>query len=332
MIVLSICIPSYNRFLNIKAQLQSLLEIKSNEFDIIIVDNGSPHNIYEEIPCKDNRVKILKRKKVVSPAYSYNTCVSYADGKYALLLLDQDYINGKYLKAFIEILKSNETHGGYCVLSSENTDKEYEVWEKERALPYFGYLGQHPSGIFFRTEYIKKLFKMHETIEFENRLFYDILLTECAVQGRMIKCYLPLVRRAKKEERLAIQSYNIPTPTPDLFFFPRARLKQMDIYCRHLTGLRCSKDMYNKTVEYLYKRTLWQMTTLYRLMSLDRAECLHYRISPRKISIFESLYWWFIFNVYFWRKDINISCGVKLKIIGKVNLMHIKNKVLNRRA
>ena len=43
--VLSICIPSYNRLDELKKLLCSISKAKSDEFEVVVVDNGSSDDI-----------------------------------------------------------------------------------------------------------------------------------------------------------------------------------------------------------------------------------------------------------------------------------------------
>ena len=62
--LLSICIPSYNRFEKLDKTIREILRAETKKFEIVIVDNCSPRNIEEYITCIDDpRVRIVKRKE-----------------------------------------------------------------------------------------------------------------------------------------------------------------------------------------------------------------------------------------------------------------------------
>ena len=109
MIVLSICIPSYNRFYNLEKCVHSVLSSKSNEFEIVIVDNQSPKNINETLNFYDSRLRIVNRTESVDGKLNVGNCVYYSKGKYTMLCLDKDRVDGRYIDEFIEALKSDDS-------------------------------------------------------------------------------------------------------------------------------------------------------------------------------------------------------------------------------
>ena len=61
--VLSICIPSYNRLDELKKLLCSISKAKSDEFEVVVVDNGSSDDI-DFIKINDDRIRVIKRDLV----------------------------------------------------------------------------------------------------------------------------------------------------------------------------------------------------------------------------------------------------------------------------
>lgn len=89
MIQLSVIIPAYNGDRYIAEAIDSALEqTYSDEYEIIIVDDGSTDNTFEVVEQYDNRVNYLSQKNQ-GVAASRNLGLAAARGKY-IAFLDQD--------------------------------------------------------------------------------------------------------------------------------------------------------------------------------------------------------------------------------------------------
>lgn len=330
MLMLSICIPSYNRFRALQKNLNSILESNSKQFEVIIVDNCSPEDICQGVDISDSRVKIIRRNEPVYGQRNINECLSYAKGKYALLCLDKDRVNGKYLKDFISYLqKKPNICGGYCGqdFGKQIMDTKPLIYI-EGAMKEFGYLSKHPSGNFYCMDYINQWFKDMTNPLLDNMFFSDILLAECAVHGEMLKFQSPMITVESPEECLKIKSISISSERGNLFFYPRNRIEQFKIFNKHLESLRCNKKNKYETLACLYKRTLLQVTIEFKHCMNNAIICTHYKVVPRIVSWREMLQWWWIFNYEFLHSGATSSsfCG-KVLIILKIHVSIIIGKM-----
>lgn len=329
MLILSICIPSYNRFRVIQKNLNSILESNSKQFEVIVVDNCSPEDIYQGLDISDSRVKIIRRKEPVYGPRNVSECLSYAKGKYALLCLDKDQVNGRYLEQFINCLQKNPNIcGGYCGQDWGKgvIDTEPLIYT-DNTLREFGYLSKHPSGDFYRMSCINKWFQDLSNPLLDDPFFFDILLAECASCGAMLKFQKAMITVESPEECLKIKSISISPEKGNLFFAPQNRIEQFKVFCKHLEQLRCNqKDKY-KTLYDLYKRTLLYVTSAFKECMNNRNICIHYKITSRKVSFKELIYWWWVFNWYFLCTNIcQVPLYKRIHIIVGVHINAIRKK------
>ena len=94
--ILSICIPSYNHLSHLQDIIDSFSLSKSNECELVIVDNGSTEDISSVLHTEDPRIKIFKRKIVIKGPENMGSCIEFGTGKYRLLVIDKDFIDGHY--------------------------------------------------------------------------------------------------------------------------------------------------------------------------------------------------------------------------------------------
>lgn len=330
MLILSICIPSYNRFQALQRNLDSILKSKSNLFEVVIVDNCSPTDIYTELNVMDSRVRIIKRKEPVYGPRNVGECLAYAKGKYALLCLDKDYVNGEYLDNFIQCLqKYSDICGGYCGqdwgISIQCGDC---IIYKENTLEEFAYLSKHPSGDFYRLDCIRSLFNDLSNPLFDDSFCFDLLLTECASRGKMMKFTTSLITVESREDSLKKKSLSFSKAANNLFFFPANRIQQFNVFCKHLATLGCNDESKWEVIPILYRRTLCQTTIEFRACMRDLMVCTHYQIALRKVSLTEMIKWWWVFNKDFLNNSIcSIALKKKLSIIVKVNMSLIGHQL-----
>lgn len=287
MLTLSICIPSYNRFEKLNETIKKILECDSNDFEVVIVDNCSPRVLEDFVNCEDKRVKVIHRESAVRGEQSVNECVRFADAEYALLLLDKDEIEGKYLANLITILKEREVIGGYCEINS--TKNAFEIVTND-AVVKFGYLSKHPSGNIYKTDFVKEYIKEEPQIIRCDAFGFDYALAYIASKGPMLLYDKPLVfSQLDKPTGKPDKSLSFNPNNNNVFYFPNNRMCEFKKFATALDKLMLSKQMKLRVFEKLYIRTVSQVTIEYRRVMGNEFTCYHYGHETKKISIFEML-------------------------------------------
>lgn len=105
----SVIIPCYNVENYIARTINSVLEQTFNDFEIILVNDGSVDNtgkILDEYLKKDTRIKVIHQKnRGVSEAR--NTGIREAKGKYIYFLDGDDYVSTSYFEDMSKIILKN---------------------------------------------------------------------------------------------------------------------------------------------------------------------------------------------------------------------------------
>lgn len=288
--LLSICIPSYNRFDKLEDHLRSIFQAQSKEFEVVVIDNGSTKDIKKEMTFCHPRLRIIKRTIPVCGQQSILESVTFANAKFALILLDKDNIIGKGLDAFINIIKGiPDLYGGYARPHHDSNEASNRILlYKHGKLKKFGYREFHPSGIFIRTDCVQCAWE--KFLPEESRLPYsDLYLVEAAIQGgRMMEYDQPMILMETLAESLKVKSYTYSGEKHNnVWFTPHEQIPVFIIYCRHLLRLPCSKFVKYNVLMSLYRRFVIMVTIDYRNSMNNYGICQHYHIVPRKISFTE---------------------------------------------
>lgn len=167
-ILLSICIPTWNRGNLALNNVKTLLQLPyDSEIEFVISDNGSTKYMDEYAEIKkiaDSRVKYFRFDENMGAIINFENVITIANGKFALLLSDEDKINLESLGHYMSLLKRNHKIG----LIRSATSNVYTNLENG----YFSAGYDALKNIFLRNNYIsgmiynRKLFNEYDVKQF----------------------------------------------------------------------------------------------------------------------------------------------------------------------
>lgn len=112
MIEVSVVIPTYNRKDKLIRLIDSILNSDySKEIEIIIVDDASTDNTFEEIKRRYTKLKVIRNDRELFLASSRNVGIKHAIGKYIFLIDDDNIIDRNCIKELVDILEKDKTIG-----------------------------------------------------------------------------------------------------------------------------------------------------------------------------------------------------------------------------
>lgn len=136
MSLISVIVPVYKVEKYLKRCIESILNQTFTDFDLILVDDGSPDNcpmICDYYQKKDKRVQVIHKKNGgLSEARNYGIdwCFKYSDSEWIMFVDSDDWIHHKTLEilygaiiqygVFISVCKYEKTNGENPVLDLED--------------------------------------------------------------------------------------------------------------------------------------------------------------------------------------------------------------------
>lgn len=286
--ILSVCIPSYNRFEHLNKAIAEILLAESQDFEIVVIDNCSPRNIYDYIQYKDSRLRIVEREKSVYGVKNVGDSILFGQGKYSLLLLDKDYIKGKELDGFISVIRKLDIYGGYCELNSVNDSVNIV---KDNTVEKFGYLSKHPSGNFYRMDILHDYIYKHSDYLEKDPFPFDIYLAYCASKGAMLHYDKPCVYSYLNDfsNDDLDGSLTFSKDAGNMYYFPQNRNDEFQVYLSCMNEIEIDRKKRINVLSRLYKDTLRAVTVGYRSIMKNPGICKHYHHRQENIGVIKMI-------------------------------------------
>jgi glycosyltransferase involved in cell wall biosynthesis len=154
--MISVIMPVYNCEKYVAEAVQSILNQTYNDFEFIIVDDGSNDRTYEIVQSfKDSRIKLLKNEVNQGLVYTLNKALSEAQYPYIARMDGDDISLEQRLEKQLHILESNDQilvcGCSYRTIGAEN--KNY-IFQPESILTVIDVPITHPTSM-IRKSFIK---------------------------------------------------------------------------------------------------------------------------------------------------------------------------------
>ena len=158
--LVSVLMTAYNREKYIGEAIESVLASSLNNFELIIVDDGSMDNtviIANNYLAVDNRIKLYVNKANQGQFANRNIAASYAKGKYLKYLDSDDYIYPYSLTMMVDAMEKFPDAGlAFCLTHGPcKKPLPYIVYPEEALRQHFfegGLLFCGPSGLIIKKE------------------------------------------------------------------------------------------------------------------------------------------------------------------------------------
>lgn len=141
---LSIIVPVYNVEQYLDKCVESIVNQTFSDFELILVDDGSPDNCGEMCECwskKDNRIKVI-HKENGGLSDARNAGIDIAEGDYIGLVDSDDYIKPDMFETLVRNLEQYNADISMCGyadvyadgIRKDNQDRNVYVWSQEETV------------------------------------------------------------------------------------------------------------------------------------------------------------------------------------------------------
>lgn len=183
--LVSVIIPTYNRYSYLVNAIESVLNQSYKNFEIIIVNDGSTQKEYYEKPLPKN-VKLINletnQKNLIgfkSNEYIRNFGIKAAEGEYLAFLDDDDIWLPEKLETQINFMKKSNlkfsSTEGYYGQGVFNPNKEYPLYNNEK---FYNTIRKKYKGTkFYKRNLLKNTFKYPEVWTYEFLEIHNCVIT-----------------------------------------------------------------------------------------------------------------------------------------------------------
>lgn len=183
----SVILSTYNGSKFIGRAIESVLNQNFQDFELIIIDDGSTDNTFQIInqwAKKDKRIIILKNEKNLGVPKSLNRGLKVAKGEYVALIDDDDeWIDKDKIKKQVEFLEQNHSYvlvGTKTIAVDKNNQELYRIDQagQDELIRKKMFLNNYfiQSSILFRKDIILKFGGYSENEKERYVEDYDIVL------------------------------------------------------------------------------------------------------------------------------------------------------------
>lgn len=290
--LLSICIPSYNRGQRAYSLVNKLLEyewkIDGVKLEVILSNNGSDKNVegYEKLKnINDGRFHYYEFEQNMRFWRNYNEVIMKSNGDWCLLLSDEDELILDNIEPYINIIKNNLN---LAIIKCGGDDYPYEnekyAIQGREAVEEFFLIDNYLSGVMYNRKIVNnELIKMladkysnsNEAYYFYPHMFVDLY---ALIRGDFFRSNVKLGKKGKSiddQEKSNSQIFDMSA-----YSTIESRLKQYsgflklvnDIDAKEGIKFLCYKKVIDKYIflEQLYKITLRNNICNYMVNELDK--------------------------------------------------------------
>ena len=193
----SVIMPTYNTNEDyLRKAIDSILSQSLEDFEFIIIDDGSVENDYEILTSyEDERIKAYKNEKNLGVAGTLNKTLSLAQGKYIARMDADDISNKDRLKTTVEFLEEHpdiDLTGSFVKTFGAKSKKQKYFQDNLdiRAQLFFTSPFAHPSVTFRKSSVEKYDIRYKEDIKAEDYELWSELAKHKGFKFANIDAYL----------------------------------------------------------------------------------------------------------------------------------------------
>lgn len=286
-IILSFCVPSYNRRDATLMIVNSILQYEGEDIEVVVVDNCSTD---DTISClsqiDDKRLHYFINKQNYGAVGNFVESLRFGKGIYSFVALSRDDIHSAKIKELVEFLKMHDYSALYC--GEDGSDHQNVIYTKGRnSLLAFPYKSLHPTGFIYKTDLIKSYIKNDYSAE-ADKIYgsypHDIWMVQACLDGDTCS-YNKVIRKRVSDEYYNSHKSTFHSKNDELFFSPKSVRHQFEIYVNHIRLLNIGKDTKRILECDCFKRLLYESTIRYMSYVSSPDICNHYSVDTKNLSL-----------------------------------------------
>lgn len=331
MIILSICISTFNRSEKVYNLVREILKYNGNELEVCVSDNCSTDDTkFVLSKIDDSRFHYFENRSNIGAIPNYLEAMSKGKGEYILFSADKDTVLSSSISDLIDFFKENSNViAGICSLNLSKIKENIFFDSPVDSLTSIGYLSRHPSGYFFKNSILRNLqiIEKYSNVEKVGTFPFEFILADCCMRGKTAIVNIPLCYMETMEDVKKIKSYSYSGNDNNLYFSPFQRYIMFEKYLGHLATLDISKKEKCLIAKWIYSSSLYCATFEYAFMLSNTIICNHYGINSRKVNSLKILILDFEFSYKFVSRCNYSNYLIRIYIVLGAHSDFLKKKI-----
>lgn len=273
-IVVSFCIPTYNRENMVGELVEEILKYPGNDIEIIVCDNASTDNtcgLIKEIKKRDNRVCLIENETNIGPVPNWYKALKGGNGKWLFQVMDRDWIRSDLIPDLLQTLQLFDKFGaGFAVAGEIVDDKGYYILEAGiEGVKEFALRASHPTGaIFNRLKWNE--FSSQDEYWNGNYTVYPHGYCFAYLASKYKSGYISSdicdkahynLRKATTVSRFYVESDGSRTENPNAWYLPENRYKLLLDATEHIELFIDNREDIQAFIISSFGKTFWNVTT-----------------------------------------------------------------------
>lgn len=290
-IVLSICIPTYNRKELLGEILDELLRYPYNDIEIIVIDNASTDGTQELLNhYRDPRLRVEINETNIGMTNNQVLATFSGNGKYTLTLMDRDKLDSEKLVLITKRLHQIDVP---VVLLDYKATEESSIYGGKALSAVI--LRTHPSFLLYCTK------KLHECVRIND--LYQMIASDIqlpyaytGVIGVYLLADCPKILILPNNDAIALEIRKVPSYAQygikhkTIYYEPEAALKRYAKYIDILKQRYSATKAYRKYMPYIYTAEFSRGVLYHYLNSHSRYMSGKYKIRKKKLKEYNRFY------------------------------------------
>ena len=288
----SFCIPTYNNSQNLKRLVDDILEYKSRNIEVVVLNNTSTDSTLEVLKeINDSRLNVYSNHDNMGALFNMVNVLDKGRGKYLVYCTDHDHIDTFKIEKFHHFLLNNsDISCGYCDYISKS-NVLFEIYNCGfPAINKLGYRTRHPTGYFFRNDLLKQvgIVERFSDYEYVDLFPLEFVLAELSAKGDCAIYFDSIFTpETKSRVRMTKKSATTNGESSGAYFSPQTRLKLAINFEEHIRTLVLTEKEKERLVLDSFFRELYSATFIYKFIMSQNDLCAHYYMETRKVNYVE---------------------------------------------
>ena len=288
-LLLTICIPTYNRKDVLINEIIDYLSCNDCRFRVKVNDNYSTDGTREALEnIKDPRLLCCFNSENLGSIPNWILSLSNNTSDYLLFVLDKDFVDVKKLPLFLDYLEKERPFFGYIELDLSKSDSIETMEPGFDNILKMAYLDKHPSGYFYRRDLFEKAILKDSYLRIDKKFDFpfEVINAEMALEysSTIYPSGLIITANLRKD---VVEGKTLSYNESNIWYGVPRRCVEYGYYLNNALSLDIPPKLIARLCRIVTETALYNVTVVFRNLMNNDVACNHYNIQKRTVGLME---------------------------------------------